>query len=76
MAKSQLSYTKKTDTKISVKGVLSEDGAHICYLDEDKEDCEITIADCLRGFRGKDISFSVTLTSNEELEIDPSYDEE
>lgn len=74
--KSQLSYTKKTDTKVTVKGTLSKDGTFITYLNEDKEDCEISIADCLRDFRGKEISFSTTLTENEDLEIEPSEDEE
>lgn len=76
MAKSQLSYVKKVDTKITVKGTLSDDGLIITYLNEDKEDCEISIADCLKDFRGKEISFSTSLTTNEDLEIEPSYDEE
>lgn len=77
MAKSQLSYTKKTDTKVSVKGTLSKDGAYITYLDEEKNECEISVADCLRDFCGKEISFTTTLTENEDLEIESSeYDAE
>ena len=71
MAKSQLSYVKKIDTKITVKGILSEDGETITYLDEDKNDCEISIADCLKDFCGKEISFTTSLTTNEDLEIRP-----
>lgn len=76
MAKSQLSYTKKTDTKISVKGTLSKSGEVITYLDEEKEEQEISIADCLKDFCGNEISFTVTLTENVDLEIEPSEEDE
>ena len=72
MAKSQLSYTKNTVSKITVKGILSEDGDFITYLDADKEEQEISVADCLKDFKGEEISFTVSLTQNEDLEIDPS----
>lgn len=75
MAKSQLSYTKNTVSKITVKGTLSEDATYITYLDEDKEEQEIMIADCLKDFRGNDISFAVSLTTNEDLEIEPSEED-
>lgn len=71
MAKSQLSYTKNTVSKMSVKGTLSDDGKFITYLDEDKEEQNITVADCLRDFRGKEIAFSTSLTENIDLEIEP-----
>ena len=71
MAKSQLSYTKNTVSKMSVKGTLSDDGTFITYLDEDKEEQNITVADCLRDFRGKEIAFSTSLTENIDLEIEP-----
>lgn len=72
MAKSQLSYVKKVDTKITVKGTLSDDGNFIAYLDADKDEQEISVADCLKDFRGEEISFSVSLTQNEDLEIESS----
>lgn len=76
MAKSQLSYTKNTTSKITVKGTLSKDGEYITYLDADKEEQEISVSDCLKDFRGTEISFAVSLTQNEDLEIEPSEDEE
>lgn len=56
---------------MSVKGTLSDDGTFITYLDEDKEEQNITVADCLRDFRGKEIAFSTSLTENIDLEIEP-----
>ena len=76
MAKSQLSYTKNTVSKMSVKGVLSDDGLYITYYNEDKDECEISVADCLRDFRGKEIAFTTSLTENIDLEIEPSDDVE
>ena len=76
MAKSQLSYTKNVSTKISVKGILSEDGLRVTYLDDEKEEQEISISDCLKDFRGKEIAFTTPLTENVDLEIEPSEEDE
>lgn len=70
MAKSQLSYTRNTVDKIAVKGILSIDCSVITYLDEEKEEQEIAIADCLKAFRGNEISFAISLTKNEDLSLD------
>ena len=42
---SQLKKTRTITDKVSVKGQLSEDGSKITYLDEDKVEQEITIAE-------------------------------
>lgn len=63
-------HLKKTRTiidKVSVKGQLSEDGSKITYLDEDKLEQEITIAECLKAFVGESIDFTVSLKTEGEL---------
>lgn len=67
MAKSQLSKTRTITDKISVKGMLSEDGTTITYKDENKVDQEITVADCLNIFKGKPIDFSVSIKSEDDI---------
>lgn len=64
---SQLKKTRTITDKVSVKGQLSEDGSKITYLDEDKLEQEITIAECLNIFKGKPIDFSVSVKSEDEL---------
>lgn len=71
MAKSQLSKTRVITDKVSVKGVLSEDGTTITYMDENKDEQEIAVADCLNLFKGKPIDFAVSVKSEDEL-----YDDE
>lgn len=67
MAKSQLSKTRTITDKISVKGMLSEDGTTITYKDENKVDQEIAVADCLNIFKGKPIDFSVSIKSEDDI---------
>ena len=70
LAKSQLSKTRTITDKVSVKGMLSEDGTTITYTDENKIEQEITVADCLNIFKGKPIDFSVSIKSEDELPDD------
>lgn len=44
MAKSKLNYNKTIVSKMTIKGILSEDGKTITYFDED-EDIEIEYPD-------------------------------
>lgn len=67
---SDLKRTRSTTDKVSVKGILSEDGTVITYLDEDKNEQEISVDDCLRVFRGKNISFTVQIKKDEELDVE------
>lgn len=67
LAKSQLSKTRTITDKVSVKGILSEDGTTITYTDENKIEQEITVADCLNIFRGKPIDFSVSIKSEDDI---------
>ena len=67
MAKSQLTKTRVITDKVTVKGVLSEDGTVITYTDENKIEQDITIDECLKAFVGKPIDFSVSIKSEDEL---------
>ena len=67
MAKSQLSKTRIITDKVSVKGILSDDGTTIVYKDDNKVDQEITVAECLSIFKGKPIDFSISIKSEDEL---------
>ena len=67
MAKSQLSKTRTITDRVSVKGMLSEDGTTITYTDENKVEQEITVADCLNIFKGKPIDFSVSIKSEDNI---------
>lgn len=67
LAKSQLSKTRTITDRVSVKGMLSEDGTTITYTDENKIEQEITVADCLNIFKGKPIDFSVSIKSEDDI---------
>lgn len=70
--KSQLSFTRNTVDKIAVKGLLSDDGTEITYIDADKEEQVVTVEDCMKAFRGGEIAFTVSRSKNEDLDIDSS----
>lgn len=65
---SQFKKTRTITDKVSVKGMLSEDGSTITYLNEDKEEREITIAECLKAFTNKEIEFNIQLKLLENFE--------
>lgn len=76
MAKSQLNYIRTITDKFSVKGVLSEDGKTLTYVDENKIEQKITITECLRDFRGYDIEFVVSVKQSEDMILPCEDDEE
>lgn len=63
----QLKKTRTITDKITVKGKLSEDGLKFSYLDEDKLEQEITIAECLKPFLDEYVDFSISLKTEGEL---------
>ena len=75
MANSQLSFKRITTDKVTVKGLLSEDGTYITYKDENKIEQDIKISDVLNAFKNQPIDLSVTLKSEEDLDVIP-VDEE
>lgn len=62
----QLKKTRTITDKISVKGVLSDDGTVITYMNDKLEE-EILVEDCLKAFLGKAVDFSISIKSEDEL---------
>ena len=69
MAKSKLSFKRNIVDKLSVKGILSEDGTLITYMDENDVEQDVKIADLLNAFKNQSIEFGVSLKSDEELDV-------
>ncbi len=69
MGKSKLVFKRNITDKLSVKGVLSEDGSCIAYTDENDTEQEVKIADLLNAFKNQSIEFGVQLKSDEDLEL-------
>lgn len=76
MAKSKLSFKRSTTDKLSVKGVLSEDGTFITYTDENDVEQDVKVADLLKVFINQPIEFGVSLKSDEDLDLITSEDDE
>ena len=72
MAKSKLNFTRNITNKLSVKGILSEDGTYITYTDENDNERDVKICDLLNTFKNQDIEYGVQLKGSEDLEIIPS----
>lgn len=75
MAKSRLVFKRNITDKLSVKGILSEDGTVITYTDENDCDQDIKVSDLLNVFKNQPIEFAVQLKSDEDLDVVP-VDEE
>ena len=69
MARSKLSFKRNIVDKLSVKGILSEDGTFITYMDENDVEQDVKIADLLNVFKNQSIEFGVSLKSDEELDV-------
>ncbi len=65
----QLKKTRTITDKVTVKGILSENGTTITYMN-DKVEEKITIAECLKVFLGKPVDFSISIKSEGELPED------
>lgn len=72
MAKSKLSFKRSTTDKLSVKGILSEDGTTITYTDENDIDQDVTIANLVNAFVNQPIELSISLKNDEDLELIPA----
>lgn len=68
----QLKKIRTITDKVSVKGILSEDGTVITYMN-DKVEEKITVIECLKAFLGEPIDFSISKKSEDEL---PDEDDE
>lgn len=69
MAKSKLSFKRNITDKLSVKGVLSEDGSYITYTDENDAEQDVKVSDLLKAFINQPIEFGVSLKSDEDLDL-------
>lgn len=72
MAKSKLQFKRNITDKLSVKGVLSEDGTTITYTDENDIEQDVKVSDLLNVFKNQPIEFGVQLKSDEDLDVIPS----
>lgn len=61
-------YTKTITEKITVKGELSADGLSITYFDKDEGEIVVNVADCLKPFYGEEITFSIAVKDEQEIE--------
>ncbi len=75
MAKSKLSFKRNITDKLSVRGILSEDGTYITYSDENDSDQNIKVSDLLKAFINQPIEFGVSLKSDEDLDLVTSGEE-
>ena len=69
MAKSKLQFKRNITDQLSVKGILSEDGTFVTYKDENDIEQEVKISDLLNAFKNQEINFSVSLKSDEDLNV-------
>lgn len=74
MAKSKLQFKRSTTDKLSVKGILSEDGTYITYTDEKDVEQDVKVSDLLNVFINQPIEFGVSLKSDEDLDLITSDD--
>lgn len=75
MAKSKMSFKRSVTDKLSVKGLLSEDGSFITYTDENGVDQDIKVSDLLQAFINQPIEFNISLKSDEDLDLITSDNE-
>ena len=75
MAKSKLQFKRNVTDQLSVKGILSEDGTFVTYKDENDIEQEVKISDLLNAFKNQEINFSVSLKSEDDLNVITSDDE-
>ena len=71
MAKSKLSFKRSTTDKLSVKGILSEDGTTNTNTDENDVDQDVTIAALVNAFINQPIELSISLKTDEDLDLIP-----
>lgn len=73
--KSKLQFKRSTTDKLTVNGILSEDGTYITYTDENDNEQDIRISDLVNAFKNQEIIFSVSLKTDEDLDVVTSNDE-
>lgn len=74
MAKSNLTFKRTSADKLTVKGVMSDDCKTITYTDEYDEEQTAEVSDLIHAFKGQEVTMSVALKSDEDLELIPTED--
>lgn len=74
MAKSNLTFKRNTTDKLTVKGIMSDDCKTITYTDEYDEEQTMELSDLMRAFKGQEVTMSVALKTDEDLELIPTED--
>ena len=72
MGKSKLVFKRNIVDKLSVKGVLSSDATAITYTDDNDTEQLVSVVDLLNAFKDCPIEFSVSLKTDEDLELIPA----
>ena len=65
-----LNWKKSITETISAKGALNEEATTITYLDEDKNEQTIEIQELLNKFASCNVSISIKMQTDEELDIE------
>lgn len=66
---SNLKFKRTTTDKVHVKGILSEDCKTVVYEDENGTECQAKVVDLLKPFMNQPIDLSVSLKSEEDLNL-------
>ena len=66
MAKN-LKFVRAITDKLTLKGTMDDACQKITYLDEDGNEVDISVKDCLKPFAGKPIDFSVSIKTEKDL---------
>lgn len=66
---SNLKFKRTTTDKVQVKGMLSEDCTTVTYEDENNTERQAKVLDLLKPFMNQPIDLSVSLKSEEDLDL-------
>lgn len=66
MAKNYV-YSRTLTDKFSIKGVLSNDGKIINYINGDKEELELSVDKCFEPFKGEEITLTISVKEDRDL---------
>lgn len=69
MAK-QLSYKRQVVEQITIKGIMNDEANTITYLNEDKEECTVSVQTLLDKFASQGVSLTIKTQTDEDLELD------
>lgn len=65
-----IKYNKSMADKISVKGVVAEDGINIVYQDDDGNSVMFDVKNSLKPFIGEEVTLSVATKKDEDCTED------